>query len=99
MFNHCIAPEFLSCVSTFQLPTTRSRAYLLLLGNLDTLPQSLHDKLLAGAAAVDILDIICGRLEVASGIIALGDEDVVLGAIINGCVKRDRSALSIGQYV
>ena len=42
---------------------------------------------------VDILDIIGGGLEVASGIVALGNEDVVLGTIRGGLINGNRSTL------
>ncbi|KAI6751602.1 hypothetical protein HG531_006298 [Fusarium graminearum] len=50
--------------------------------NLDTFPQTLNLELLASGAAVDILDIVCVCLKVAGSIVALGDEDVVLGTIL-----------------
>jgi hypothetical protein len=65
---------------------------LLLLSNLDTFPQTLNLELLASGAAVDVLDIISGGLKVASGIVALGDEDVVLGSILEGLVDGNRRA-------
>jgi hypothetical protein len=66
---------------------------LLLLSNRDAFPQTLNLELLASGAAVDILDVVCGCLEVASSIIALGDEDVVLGTILKRLVDRDRGTL------
>jgi hypothetical protein len=66
---------------------------LLLLSNLDTFPQTLNLELLASGAAVDVLDIISGGLEVAGGIVALGNEDVVLGTILKRLVDGNRWAL------
>lgn len=57
------------------------------------IPQTLNDKLLTRGATVNILDIICCGLEVASGVVALGDEDVVVGAILKRLIKRDGRAL------
>ena len=68
---------------------------LLLLGNLDTFPQTLNLELLAGGAAVDVLDVVGGSLEVAGGIVALGDEDVVLGTILKRLVDGNRGTLEI----
>lgn len=38
---------------------------------------------------VDIPDIIGRSLEVAGGVVALGDEDVVVDAALEGFVERD----------
>ena len=67
--------------------------FLLLLSNLDTFPQTLNLELLTSGPAVDVLDIVSGGLEVAGSIVALGDEDVVLGAVLKGLVNRDRRTL------
>ena len=66
---------------------------LLLLGDLDTFPQALNLELLTSGAAVDILDVVGGCLEVAGSIVALGDEDVVLGAVLKRLVDGDRGSL------
>ena len=66
----------------------------LLLSNLEAVPKALDNQLLAGTAAVDISHVVGGALKVAAGIVALGDEEVVLGAILNGLVERDWWALS-----
>lgn len=66
---------------------------LLLLSNLDTFPQTLNLELLASGAAVDVLDIISGGLEVAGSIVALGDEDVVFGSILERLINGNRGAL------
>ena len=42
---------------------------------------------------VNVLDIIGGGLEVASGIVALGDEDVVIDAALERLVEWDWWAL------
>ena len=57
---------------------------LLLVRDVDAFPQALDLELLAGAAAVDVLDVVGGSLEVGGGVVALGDEDVVLGAVVEG---------------
>lgn len=44
---------------------------------------------------VDVLDVVGGGLEVAGGIVALGDEDVVLGAILKRLVDGNRGTLEI----
>lgn len=64
----------------------------LLLRNLDTLPQALNLELLTRAPAVDVLDVIGRCLKVAGGVVALGDEDLVLGAIVEGLVQGDRGS-------
>lgn len=61
----------------------------LLLGNLDTLPQALYLELLTRAPAVDVLDVVGCGLEVARGVVALGDVDLVLGAVLQGLVQGD----------
>lgn len=70
-----------------------SATRLLLIGHVDAVPQALDLELLAGGAVVDVLDVVGGGLEVAGGIVALGDEDVVLGAVGDGLVHGDRGAL------
>lgn len=65
----------------------------LLFGDLDVIPQALEHKLLASAAAVDILDVISGGLEVAGGVVALGDEDVVGGTVVDGLGDGNGGAL------
>lgn len=65
----------------------------MLLGDLKTLPQALNLEVLAGAAVVDILDIVGGGLEVAGGVVALGDEDVVTGAVLEGLRDGDGGTL------
>ncbi len=44
--------------------------------------------------AINILDIICGGLEVAGCIIALGDEDVVVHTALKWLVQRDWGTLT-----
>jgi len=65
----------------------------LLVGDGEAVPETLDLELLAGAAAVDVLDIVGRRLEVAGGVVALGDEDVVLGAVLERLGDGDRRAL------
>jgi len=67
----------------------------LLFGNANALPQALNLELLARTAAVDILNVIRRRLKVAGCIIALGNEDVVFLAVLEGFVDGDRWALYI----
>ncbi len=45
--------------------------------------------------AIDILDIICGGLEVAGCIVALGDEDVVVHTALKWLVQRDWGTLTL----
>lgn len=59
----------------------------LLFSYLDAFPQTLDHELLAGRAAIDVPDIHRSRLEVAAGVIALGDEDVVLGAVLERLIQ------------
>lgn len=65
----------------------------MLLRHLDTLAETLHLELLAGRAAEDVLDVVGGCLEVAGGVVALGEEDVVLGARLGGLVDGDGRTL------
>jgi hypothetical protein len=43
--------------------------------------------------AVDVPDVVCGGLEVAGGIVALGDEDVVVDTALQRLVEGNRGAL------
>lgn len=80
-----------------QIPTYPTPfSILLLVRDLDPLPQPLDHELLAREATVNILDIIRRRLKVAAGVVALGDEDVVLCAVLDGLVQRDGGALLNG---
>lgn len=83
--SNSLSPIFPSTPSKF-LPLP------LLLGNLDTLPQAFHLELLTRAPAVNVLDVIGCGLEVARGVVALGDVDLVLGAVLQGLVQGDRSS-------
>lgn len=67
----------------------------LLVRDVDALPQTLNLELLASGTAVNVLDVIRRCLKVAGGIVALGDEDVVLGAILDGLVEGNWWPLSI----
>ena len=71
----------------------RAKSLPLFVRDLDAIPQTLDLELLAGGAAVDVLDVVGGSLEVAGGIVALGDEDVVLGAVLEGLGDGDGSTL------
>lgn len=72
----------------------------MLVCHVDALTQTLHLKLFTRATAVDILDIICGGLEVASSIVALGDEDVVFRTSAGGLIYRNRGTLmSVSVYI
>jgi hypothetical protein len=72
--------------------STLLKTLLLFAGNLE-LSQTLNNQLLAGAAAVDIPHVVGRALEVGAGVVALGDEDVVLGAVCEGLVEGDWWAL------
>lgn len=65
----------------------------MLIRHIDALSQALNLKLLTSAAAVDILDVICGGLEVACGVVALGDEDIVIDTGARRLVNWDGRAL------
>lgn len=65
----------------------------LLFRDVDALPQTLNLELLAGGAAVNVLDVVRRCLKVAGSIVALGDEDVVLGAVLEGLVDGDGGTL------
>lgn len=65
----------------------------MLVGDGDAVPQTLNLELLAGGAAVDVLDVVGGGLEVAGSVVALGDEEVVRGAVSGGLVDGDGSTL------
>lgn len=67
--------------------------YLLVFSHVDTLPQAFHLELLACSAAVDVLDVVGSCLEVAGGVVAARDEDVVLLAKLKRLVDRNRRAL------
>src|SRR3569833_4201371 len=73
-------------------PTSHPGSYLFR-RNLDALPQALDDELLAHAPAEDVLDVVSRGLEVAGGGVALGDEDVVLGAVLDRLVEGDGGTL------
>ena len=44
---------------------------------------------------VDVPDVVGGGLKVAAGVVALGDEDVVLGTILKRLVDGNRGTLEI----
>ncbi len=62
---------------------------LILLPHQISLSQPLDHKLFPLSPTVDILYIICGRLEMAGCIVALGDEDVIFLSTCQGLVERD----------
>lgn len=64
----------------------------LLLSNLDTLPKTLHLKLLTRTPAVNVLDIISCGLKVTGGIVTPGHKDLVLGAVIRRLVQGNRGS-------
>lgn len=68
---------------------------LLIASDSDTLSQTLNLELLTSGTAVDILDIIGGSLKVACSVVALGDEHVVLGAVLNGLIDGDGRTLKV----
>lgn len=43
-----------------------------------------EDELLAGDAAVEVEDVLAGGLKVRGGVVGRGDEDLVLGAVLEG---------------
>lgn len=72
----------------------------LLIRHLDALSQTLNHKVLARTAAVNIPDILGCALKVTGCVVALGHEDVVLGAVIVRLVERNRRSLySVSQLV
>lgn len=62
---------------------------LILIDQVRSLPKSLNNKLLTRSPAVNILDIIGRSLEVTGGIVALGNEDVILLTAGFRCVERN----------
>lgn len=60
---------------------------------LNAVPQALNDELFACDATVNIPHIVGGALEVAAGVVALGDEGTVVGAVVDGLVNGDRGTL------
>lgn len=57
-------------------------------------PQALDDELVTLGSAVDVLDVVGSSLEVAGGVVALGDEDVVVDAAFQRLVEWNRGTLS-----
>ena len=76
-----------------QWPAHSPLCRLLLIRDLDAVPQTLNLELLTGGSSVDVLDIVGGGLEVGGGVVALGDEDVVLSAVLEGLGDGDGSTL------
>lgn len=67
---------------------------LLLADQVRTLSQSFNYQLVALCSAIDILDVVGGGLKVAGGIIAFGDEDVVIDTTLEWLVEWDWWSLS-----
>lgn len=78
----------------YQASKTPHVTRLLLIRHLNTFPQTLNLELLTCRATVNVLDVIGGRLEVAGGVVALGEEDVALGARVSGLVDGDGRTLN-----
>jgi hypothetical protein len=66
---------------------------LIVSNQVGSFPQALDDELVALGPAVDVLDIVSGGLKVTGGVVALGDEDVVIDAALQRLVEGNRSAL------
>jgi hypothetical protein len=66
---------------------------VLITDQVSSLPQTFNDEFVALGSAIDILDIICGGLEMAGGIVALGDKNVVIDSAFQRLIKRNRGAL------
>lgn len=69
------------------------RRRLLLLRDGEALPETLDLKVLASGPVVDVLDVVGGGLEVAGGVVALGEEDVALGPGVGGLVDGNGGTL------
>lgn len=67
----------------------------MLIGDGNTLSQALNLEFLAGTAPVNVLDVIGRGLKVAGGVVALGDEQIVLLSIVEGLVHGDGGTLKI----
>ena len=87
-FTNCIGTVLLRSIDRTSQPVQH-----LFLGDLDAVPQTLNHKLLARGPAVDVPDVVGGALKVTAGVVALGDEDVVLGAVLVGLVQGNGRAL------
>lgn len=61
----------------------------LFLAHLHTLSKPLNNKSVALSTEVDILDIIGSSLEMAGGIVTLGNEDIIVLAALQRLVKWD----------
>lgn len=66
---------------------------LIIADQIGSLSQPLNDELVALSPAVDVLHVICGGLEVAGGVVALGDEDVVINATFQRLIEGNRGTL------
>jgi hypothetical protein len=66
---------------------------LIISNQVGSFPQALDDELVALGPAVDVLDIVGGGLEVAGGVVALGDEDVVIDTALQRLVEGNRGSL------
>lgn len=65
---------------------------LLISSNLQV-PESLNLQLLAGRAAVNVLNVVGSCLEVAGGVVALGNKNTAAGAVLDRGVQRNRGSL------
>ena len=75
------------------VPCFTSSSVLIVTNQVRPLPKTLDDELVAFGPAIDVLDIVGGSLEVAGCVVALGDEDVVVDAALQGFVEGDRGSL------
>jgi hypothetical protein len=66
---------------------------LFITNQVGALSQSFNDKLVTLCPAVDVLDIISRGLEVAGGVVTLGDENVVIYSAFQGLIERDWGTL------
>ena len=70
-----------------------SSSVLIIPNQVRPVPQTLDDELVAFSPAVDVLYVVGSSLEVTGGVVALGDEDVVIDAALQGFVEGDRWSL------
>ena len=77
----------------FVCSSIHSSLLLLLANQVRALAQALDNQLVALSPEVNVLNVVGGGLEVAGGIVALGDEDVVVDTALEGLVEWDWWAL------
>ena len=68
-------------------------SFLLLANQVRALTQALNHKLMTLCPEIDVLDVVGGSLEVASGVVTLGDEDVVVNAALEWLIQWDWGSL------